>query len=37
MIPRMLLGTALIPDTAKEMRLYQSGDVFWIKIPAGGI
>ena len=36
MIPRILLGTALIPGTAKEMRLYQSGDVFSIKIPGRG-
>jgi len=36
MIPRILLGTASIPDTAKEMQLYQSGDVFSIKIPGRG-
>ena len=36
MIPRVLLGTALIPDTDKEMRLYQSGDLFSIKIPGRG-
>jgi spermidine synthase len=36
MIPRILLGTALIPDTDKEMRLYQSGEVFSIKIPGRG-
>jgi spermidine synthase len=36
MIPRILLGTALIPDTDKEMRLYRSGDLFSIKIPGRG-
>jgi len=36
MIPRILLGTASIPDTDKEMRLYQSGDLFSIKIPGRG-
>jgi len=36
MIPRTLLGTALIPDTDKEMRLYQAGDLFSIKIPGRG-
>ena len=36
MIPRVLIGTAVIPDTDKEMRLYQSGDVFSIKIPGRG-
>jgi spermidine synthase len=36
MIPRILLGTATIPDTDKEMRLYQSGDLFSIKIPGRG-
>jgi len=36
MIPRILLGTALIPDTDKEMQLYQSGDLFSIKIPGRG-
>ena len=36
MIPRILLGTALIPGTDKEMRLYQSGDLFSIKIPGRG-
>ena len=36
MIPRILLGTASIPDTGKEMRLYQSGDLFSIKIPGRG-
>ena len=34
--PRTLLGTALIPGTAKELRLYQSGDVFSIKILGRG-
>ena len=36
MIPRILLGTALIPDTNNEMQLYQSGDLFSIKIPGRG-
>ncbi len=36
MIPRILLGTALIPDTDKEMQLYQSGELFSIKIPGRG-
>ncbi|MEQ8206495.1 MAG: hypothetical protein RIA65_09990 [Woeseia sp.] len=36
MIPRVLLGTALIPDTDKELQLYQSGDLFSIKIPGRG-
>lgn len=36
MLPRLLLGTALIPDTDKEMRLYQSGDLFSIKVPGRG-
>lgn len=36
MIPRILLGTALIPDTDKVLQLYQSGDLFSIKIPGRG-
>jgi spermidine synthase len=36
MIPRILLGSALIPDTGTEMRLYQSGELFSIKIPGRG-
>ena len=32
MLPRILLGTASIPGTDKEMRLYRSGDLFSIKI-----
>jgi spermidine synthase len=36
MIPRILLGTALIPDTNSELQLYQSGDLFSIKIPGRG-
>jgi spermidine synthase len=36
MIPRILLGTALIPDTGTEMQLYQSGELFSIKIPGRG-
>ena len=36
MIPRILLGTALIPDTKTELQLFQSGDLFSIKIPGRG-
>jgi spermidine synthase len=36
MIPRVLLATAVIPDTGKELQLYQSGDLFSIKIPGRG-
>jgi spermidine synthase len=36
MIPRILLGTAVIPGTNKELQLYQSGDLFSIKIPGRG-
>jgi len=36
MLPRILLGTALIPDTDKELQLYQSGELFSIKIPGRG-
>jgi spermidine synthase len=36
MIPRHLLATALIPDTNTVMQLYQSGDLFSIKIPGRG-
>jgi len=36
MLPRVLLGSAAIPDTDKEMRLYQSGAEFSIKIPGRG-
>ena len=36
MIPRVLLATALIPDTNISMQLYQSGDLFSIKIPGRG-
>jgi spermidine synthase len=36
MIPRILLGTAPIPGTGTEMRLYQSGDLFSIKLPGRG-
>jgi spermidine synthase len=36
MIPRVLIGSAAIPDTDKELKLYQSGDVFSIKIPGRG-
>jgi spermidine synthase len=36
MIPRILLGTALIPGTKTELQLFQSGDLFSIKIPGRG-
>lgn len=36
MIPRILLGTATIPDTNKALQLYQSGDLFSIKIAGRG-
>jgi spermidine synthase len=36
MIARMLLGTAPIPDTDKELRLYQAGEVFSITVPGRG-
>jgi spermidine synthase len=36
MKPRTLLAAAVIPDTTVEMRLYQSGDVFSIKVPGRG-
>src|SRR5436190_6980509 len=36
MLPRVLIGTAVIPDTDKELRLYRSGDVFSIKILGRG-
>ena len=36
MIPRVLIGSALIPDTRSELRLYQSGDLFSMKIPGRG-
>jgi len=36
MIPRNRIGTALIPGTNVELRLYQSGDLFSIKIPGRG-
>ncbi|MDA0681461.1 MAG: hypothetical protein O3A13_14455 [Proteobacteria bacterium] len=36
MIPRVLLATASIPGTNKVMQLYQSGDLFSIKIPGRG-
>lgn len=35
-IPRILLGSAMIPDTNKQMQLYRSGDLFSIKIPGRG-
>lgn len=36
MIPSILLGSAPIPDTANELRLYQRGEEFSIKIPGRG-
>ena len=36
MLPRILLGTATIPGTDTEMRLYRSGDLFSITIPGRG-
>jgi spermidine synthase len=36
MIPRILLGTALIPGTNKELKLYQSGGLFSIKVAGRG-
>ncbi len=36
MIPRILLDTAVIPDTDKKLQLYQSGELFSIKIPGRG-
>ncbi|MCC5873373.1 MAG: hypothetical protein JJU22_13310 [Gammaproteobacteria bacterium] len=36
MIPRILIGTAVVPDTSSELRLYQSGELFSIKIPGRG-
>ena len=36
MIPRNLLATAVIPDTDIQLQLYQSGELFSIKIPGRG-
>jgi spermidine synthase len=36
MIPRTLLGTAPIPGTGSEMRLYRAGDLLSITIPGRG-
>jgi spermidine synthase len=36
MIPRNRIGTALIPGTNVELQLYQSGELFSIKIPGRG-
>jgi hypothetical protein len=36
MLPRNLLGTAMIPDTKVQLQLYQSGELFSIKIPGRG-
>lgn len=36
MDPRVLLGTAVVPNTKLELRLYKSGETFSIKIPGRG-
>lgn len=36
MLPRHLLDTAVIPDTKVQLKLYQSGELFSIKIPGRG-
>jgi spermidine synthase len=36
MLPRHRIGTAVIPGTRVELQLYQSGEVFSIKIPGRG-
>ena len=36
MIPRILLATALVPDTKTKLQLFQSGDLFSIMIPGRG-
>jgi spermidine synthase len=36
MLERVLLATAVVPDTTTELRLYQSGDLFSIKIMGRG-
>lgn len=36
MIPRNRIGTALVPGTSIELQLYQSGELFSIKIPGRG-
>jgi len=36
MIPRNRIGTALIPGTKVELQLYQSGELFSIRIPGRG-
>ncbi len=36
MLPRYLLDTAIIPDTDVQLQLYQSGELFSIKIPGRG-
>lgn len=36
MLPRILLATARVPDTDQELRLYQSGTLFSIKIMGRG-
>ena len=36
MLPRVLLATALVPDTKTKLQLFQSGDLFSIMIPGRG-
>jgi spermidine synthase len=36
MLPRLLLGTASIPGTDRQLQLWQSGELFSIKIPGRG-
>jgi spermidine synthase len=36
MIPRILLGTAAVPGTNSSLQLYQSGELFSIRIPGRG-
>lgn len=36
MLPRTLLAQAIVPDTRRELRLYQTGDEFAIKIMGRG-
>jgi spermidine synthase len=36
MLPRHRIGTAVIPGTRVELQLYQSGDLYSIKIPGRG-
>jgi len=36
MLPRILLATAVVPDTKTKLQLFQSGDLFSIMIPGRG-